>query len=451
MKTLNFIYNLNSPPRSIFSSNNRKKLLFCNILILINNIIFNIMTAIQKRLRYKILPYFILIIISIIISGCNVTTLEGEHHDPINHQYFLSIALDKESIQTNDSIKLIINYSIDTNSSSQKFLSLSLFMEDTVYNYSIPHIFRLARCSVYYKPDIPLVGGNNVKIFTLSPNRDFILHQGDCNCFPGGINNRTFKIFAEIPYYYDLKDSLMLTIGQNRYKVDYYYINDNVNYITRNYDIIRNSSSWLKLDSLFKFKLNTLLKYPSTNYYTGILTYEAGNNNGMLGHIINNYYLAYYLNGHGIPFDLQEGQYNKDKNILLGFDTIQTVEQQDSTVFGSTWMRQEGEDNSYGYCAFSLIPYPKLEAFFTNHNYSDSKKDEYRKAIIAHELGHGRSSNCFDHPQNSNYPEIRNCIMNSNIGINDYIISNPFTICNYHKFMIQRRFWYPSNLNLIEK
>jgi hypothetical protein len=412
------------------------------------------MTAIQKRLKYKILSYFILIIVSIIISGCSGTTLEGEHHDPINNQYFLSIALDKESIQTNDSIRLIINYGIDTNSSSQKFLSLSLFMEDTVYNYSVPHIFRLARCSVYYKPDIPLIGGNNVKIITLSPDRDFILRQGDCNCFPGGINNRTFKIFAEIPYYYGLKDSLMLTIGQNRYKVDYYYINNS----GRNYDLLQgtlNNSHWFKIDSLFSSKLNISLKYPSstsgTNYYTGTLTYDTGTY-GNIGYITSIDLLIDYLSNNGIPSNLQGGQYEKDKDILIGFDTIQFGDIfNDPTVFGATWPREESEDNTGGNCAFSLIPYPKLEGYLTNHSYTDSQKDLYRRALVAHELGHGRTSDCFNHPQNSNYTEISNCIMNSNLGINLNIIPNPFTICNYHKFLIKRRFWYPANLNLLAK
>lgn len=384
------------------------------------------------------------VIFLVILAGCDGSAANDNPTNVQTNQENIKVSLSKQSVQNNELFDVTVNYKID----NDHLLRIRVFMEDSIYNYTVNSRFT-SRCFVYTDANINLNHLNTCTTKTLQASVNFTGRVGEnyCDCFPTGTDNRTYKIYTEV-LNTNLIDSAIIAVGQNKYKVDYYYVYSG--YPSINYDLLtksdQNYNHWFKINDLFSTKLITQLKYP--NYYTGQIVYSTQNPN--INAITNMETLYSYLNLRGVSMTNLIGNYVKDKDVLLGFETILFgAIDTDPDTYGVTWQRIQRNDNLDGYAAISLIAFPKLETYLTSRNYSADQKDMYRRSLVAHELGHGRSSNCFNHPQlSSTNLDEKNCIMNENIGINDNVVFGPeYRICKYHKLLIQRRFWYPLNLN----
>ena len=388
----------------------------------------------QTIMIIKCFLYIFGLTLIFIMSSCQTPNT----HNAINttDPQYLKISLSKEKINLNESFDINISYKFNNTITNAQ---ISVFMEDSfsVIGYNSPG--RIAKCPVYENTSVELSNQFITKKITLTPSSNFLNQGVDCQRFPSGYDNRTYKIVvsAQSNYY---KDSSVLTVGKNRYKVVYYYVSSYNP--PKDYNVFRNSTSrWGKIYNSYN-NYNIELIYPTTNFYTGQITYD-----NTITSIDEKVKLYQYLTSHGIPGNLQGGSYEKDKTILLGFENLLFGKvYTDSFTFGVTWQRYRDEYGD-GMAAISLIVFPKLEAFFIKNNYSETKRDNFRRALVMHELNHGRSSNCFNHPDNSTEEE-KNCIMNEDLNLYENIINNStFTICKYHKHLIQRRFWFPANLN----
>lgn len=402
----------------------------------------------MKEIVNKSVPYLIVLILLILISGCSISLPQHEswYNPPPGSSNFVHIYC-PSSVKDTESFNLLINYKITSSTN----LSLRIYMEDDSVGYITPPYNRRAQCSVYNKSDIFLYADSCWKIINLKPTRDFVIRQGECGCFPNGINDRSYVVFADLTY--NLKDSTVLTVGRNRYKVDYYFVKGG--YGTINYDVLKeqqNNSNWFKVSDFFNSKVSTTLDYPSgAKYFTNLIAYDSNGTN--LNEIYGWSEFEYYINKNGLSYSILNGEFNKDRDILFGFGNPKFGKLYlEPFTFGVTKGRTTTYNNTGGYASISVIAFPKFEHYLDSLNFNSTKKDLNRRALVTHELGHGRSSDCYDHPQNNESSNVRNCIMNTNIGINSHIIDDSvFVICDYHKFMIQRRFWYPANLNLLAK
>jgi len=229
-------------------------------------------------------------------------------------------------------------------------------MEDDSVLYINPPYDRRAQCFVYTKSDIYLYADSNWKVINLKPTRDFAFPQGaDCGCFPYGINDRSYIIYAEL-YNYNSKDSAILTVGKNRYKVDYYFVKGLFG--TINFDVLKeqkDNSHWFKISQFFGSKTNTTLYYPpGDKYFTNLIAYDSNGTN--INEIFNWPGFEDYINKNGLSYYILNGQYNKDRDILFGFGNLKYGKlRYDPFTFGVTSIRTTMYDNSGGYASISLL------------------------------------------------------------------------------------------------